>query len=193
MTDEYLGAVQKKTQPCTGDLTCVCCVAVDVSSPSHFVLVGQVAQMLNEHFHPVCRQPGPVRPGRWTQRFIPVRCTKQPVRLGGERPSSSQFRLWCPSHLFKKTSNFRLYANPARLTRRCSISPKYFTWCLISRSSSRPACESRPLTQSHSRHVHSSSAGLIAYLAAWIHWASGSGCTTPPWPRGSPSALAGCS
>lgn len=112
---------------------------------------------------------------------------------GGGRPSSSQFRLWCPSHLFKKTSNFRLYANPARLTRRCSISPKYFTWCLISRSSSRPACESRPLTQSHSWHVHSRSAGLIAYLAAWIHWASGSGCTTPPWPRGSPSALAGCS
>lgn len=81
MTDEYFGAVEKKTQLCTLNLTCVCSMAAAAPSPSHFVFIGQVAQMLNQHFHPVCRHPGPVRPGRWTQWFVPVRCTKQTVRL----------------------------------------------------------------------------------------------------------------
>lgn len=189
MTDEYFGAVENKTQLCTLNLTCVCCLAAAAPSPSHFVFIGQVAQMLNQHFHPVCRHPGPVRPGRWTQWFVPVRCTKQPVRLlkknnnnNNKMLRNSKFRHWCPSHLFKKTSNLRLYANPARLTLRCSISPKYLTWCLISTSSKRPTCESRPFTQSDSPHPHSRSgwSDQIVYLDAWTHWTSGSGCTTPP-------------
>lgn len=131
VTDEYFGAVERKTLACTLDLTSVFCADAAVSSPSHFVLVGQVAQMLNQHFHPICGQPGPVRPGGRTKRFVPARCSEQTISLFVwfllKRPGSSKTRLLCPSYLFKKTSNLRLYANPARLTRRCSISPKYFT------------------------------------------------------------------
>lgn len=45
----------------------------------------------------------------------------------------------CVSYLFRNISNLRLYAKPARLTLRCSIRPRYFTWCLISASSNCPS------------------------------------------------------
>lgn len=45
----------------------------------------------------------------------------------------------CISYLCRKISNLRLYAKPARLTLRCSIKPRYFTWCLISASSNSPS------------------------------------------------------
>lgn len=43
------------------------------------------------------------------------------------------------SYLWRKISYLRRYANPARLTLRCSIRPRYLTWCLTSTSSKRPA------------------------------------------------------
>lgn len=45
------------------------------------------------------------------------------------------------SHLCRKASKRRRYANPALLTRRFSIRPRYFTWCLTRTSSNFPAHE----------------------------------------------------
>lgn len=58
-------------------------------------------------------------------------------------------RLCAPSYLFRKTSNLRLYAKPARLTLRCSIRPRYFTWCRISASSNRPVFTWRRIQFKH--------------------------------------------
>lgn len=131
---------------------------------------------------------------RWPDTAVCTCTVRRAEFFSFKRPGSRKLRLWWPSYLFRKTSNLRLYANPARLTRRCSMSPRYFTWCLISTSSNWPVSESRPDSQSRTPETCTAArACLLAYLDAWIRWTSGSGCTRPPWPRGSPSASAGCS
>lgn len=67
-------------------LKCICCVVFkkELSSPSHFVLIWQVAQMLNQHFHSISRHSSPVRPGGWAQGFISVKCSKNLVSTGEE-------------------------------------------------------------------------------------------------------------
>lgn len=67
-------------------------------------------------------------------------------------------RLCAPSYLFRKTSNLRLYAKPARLTLRCSIRPRYFTWCLISASSNWPVL--------HEGESNSNICHPVTYIAA---------------------------
>lgn len=58
----------------------LCFIHKALASPSHFVLIWQVAQMLNQHFHSISRHSSPVRPGGWAQGFIPVRHSKQPAQ-----------------------------------------------------------------------------------------------------------------
>lgn len=104
--------------------------------------------MLNQHLHAISRLPSPVRPCGWAQGFISVQCGhihKPYVKIPGVEIHEMRLLIWKikhearrPSHLFKNTSNLRLYAKPARRTLRCSIKPRYFTWCLISASSNWP-------------------------------------------------------
>lgn len=58
------------------------------------------------------------------------------------KSKKNEYDFWC-CYLWRKISYLRRYANPARLTLRCSIRPRYFTWCLTSTSSKRPAMRDR--------------------------------------------------
>lgn len=199
VTDEYFGAVERKTLACTLDLTSVFCADAAVSSPSHFVLVGQVAQMLNQHFHPICGQPGPVRPGGRTKRFVPARCSEQTISLfvclfflkdpAAVKRGSYVLHTSLRRHQIYVCMRIRL-AWPGGAPSAPNTSPD--AWSALHRTGLWVRADP----------IHSvvllipctaARAGPLAYLDAWIRWASGSGCTTHPWPRGSPSASAGCS
>lgn len=73
----------------------------------------------------------------------------------------------CVSYLCKKISNLRLYAKPARLTLRCSIKPRYFTWCRISASSNVPGVKKIKL-----KHVLFFKKKRV-FLIKWITWMLG--------------------
>lgn len=72
----------------------MCRVYVDLCSPAHFVLIWQVAQMLNQHFHSIGRHSTPVRPGGWAEGFISVWHIKQPICLNAPERKCLTEVLW---------------------------------------------------------------------------------------------------
>lgn len=130
VTDEYFGAVERKTLACTLDLTSV--FWADAAAVLTVPFCTRWASSPDVEPAPPPRlRAARSSEARWPDKAV---CTCKVQRTDYKfvlfllkRPGSRKTRLLCPSYLFKKTSNLRLYANPARLTRRCSISPKYFT------------------------------------------------------------------
>lgn len=75
------------------------------------------------------------------------------------------------SHLCRKASKRRRYANPALLTRRFSIRPRYFTWCLTRTSSNFPAAhETHLIIYTSFSHCPHFKQPLSVVQLIFCHW-----------------------
>lgn len=126
---------------------------VNMCIPAHLVFIRFVSQVFDQQLHTLCWCAFPIGPSVWTQRFVPSR-QKTNILLYNYCQQHKQVE-WFPaecqnkcgehglSYRWRKISYLRRYANPARRTLRCSISPRYFTWCRTSTSSKRPTGDNK--------------------------------------------------